>query len=238
MIFYVISRNNILFISCLLCRVKYHFDTHLQSQNGLCERNWKTILQMARNWISSAMLPSSFWWHALKRATEVSNYIPLKINNTLNTPHGLVCGTKADMRNLFPLFSVAYIDYQNKNNQNSFATQTTKAILIGRSDLTNTLQFYHPPTKSIIDTAMYKIDESLIAGPAFALPFDGGIHFNTYCDSNIRLRPPTYPPDTTVFIAENNQYIPARVITIPMLDDTIYTVQKPDGSLLMDSSQL
>ena len=46
-----------------------------QNQNGLCERNWRTVIKMARSWIASHELPSSFWWHALKRATEISNYL-------------------------------------------------------------------------------------------------------------------------------------------------------------------
>ena len=33
-----------------------------QRQNGLCERSWRTVLRMARGWISSALLPPPFWW--------------------------------------------------------------------------------------------------------------------------------------------------------------------------------
>ena len=205
---------------------------HLQSQNGLCERNWRSILLMVRNWIASAMVPSSFWWHAVKRATKVSNYISFEVDNKLTTPHGLVYGKKVDMRNLFPLFAVAYIYCKTNDNQQSYSIQSTKAILIGRSTITNTLQFYHPPTKSTIDTAMYKLDEDLIAGPVFGLPFDGGLHFNTYCSSNIRTRPPTYSPDSTVYYKTPDCYKPATVITIPMLDDSIYTIQCADGSML------
>ena len=94
------------------------------------------------------------------------------------------------------------------------------------------LQFYHPPTKSVIDTAMYKLDESLIAGPPFGLPFDGGIHFHTYCASNNRIRPPTYAPEATVFFRKNNRYEQGTAITIPMMDDIIYTIQCSDGTML------
>jgi len=100
---------------------------HVQSQNGLCQRSWRTLLKMSRNWLVSSLLPSSFWYHALKRATEVSNYLLIKISNKLSTPHQLAYGVKADMKNLFPMFAVSYIGYKN---QKLFANQTTRAIAI------------------------------------------------------------------------------------------------------------
>ena len=86
-----------------------HTPSGRQRQNGLCERNWRTILRMARGWIASHQLLATFWWHAIKRAVEVSNYIPIKIDDTITTPHKLVHGTKPDLRCLLPMFSVAYI---------------------------------------------------------------------------------------------------------------------------------
>ena len=55
-----------------------------QDKNGLCERNWRTIVRMGRSWLNSAQLPSNFWWFALRRATEVSNYLPVKANGKVN----------------------------------------------------------------------------------------------------------------------------------------------------------
>jgi len=118
-----------------------------QNENGLCERNWRSILRMSRSWLASALLPSEFWWYAMKRATEVSNYLPIKINNSLTTPHELVYKQKADLRNLLPMFCVAYPKYKTNANTD---IQSCKAILIGRSDKTHTYQFYHPSTKKII----------------------------------------------------------------------------------------
>ena len=52
---------------------------------------------MARSWLTSSMLPSEYWWYMLKRATEVSNYIPIKVNGTLSFPHELMYDTKPDV---------------------------------------------------------------------------------------------------------------------------------------------
>jgi len=210
---------------------------HLQNQNGLCERNWRELLKMARNWLVSALLPSKFWYHALKRATEISNYLPIKINDRITTPHELVYRKKVDMRNLFPMFCVSYVDYKN---QKSFATQTTKAIVIGRSQTSNILEFYHPSTKSIISSALYRFDESITAGPAFGLEYDGGFHFNKYCESNIHIRPPTYQSNEQIFIHNklNNTYTAVKVITIPTIGSDIYTIQYANGTITQANESL
>lgn len=44
-----------------------------QNENGLVEQNWRTIDRMARSWLSAALLSIEFWYHAVKRAADVSN---------------------------------------------------------------------------------------------------------------------------------------------------------------------
>jgi len=199
-----------------------------QNKNGLCERNWRSVLVMARNWLASALLPCQFWWHALKRSTEISNYFPIRIDNKLTTPHELTYGTKPDMRSIIPIFTVAYVNYQHPK---SFQTQTIRTITIGRSDTTNTPEFYHPSTKQIITSNAYKIDETLTPGPAFNLPYDGGFYFNKYSQGNDHNRPPQFTPNQTVYIQQKDKYISTKIITIPMLDDNTYTLSYPDGSI-------
>ena len=199
-----------------------------QNKNGLCERNWRSVLVMSRNWLASALLPCQFWWHALKRSTEIANYFPIKVDNKLTSPHELTYGTKPDMRSIIPIFSVAYVNYKHPK---TFQTQTIRTITIGRSNTTNTPEFYHPSTKQIITSNAYKIDETLTPGPAFNLPYDGGFYFNKYSQGNDHNRPPIFTPNQIVYIKSSNEYIPTKIITIPMLDDQIYTVSYPDGSI-------
>ena len=80
-----------------------------QHQNGLVERHWQSILSMSRNWLRHSMLPTKYWFFAVKRAVEVANIMPTKHNNTLTTPFELVYKQKPDYRTLLPMFSVAYI---------------------------------------------------------------------------------------------------------------------------------
>lgn len=80
-----------------------------QNQNGLAESNWKSVRYMARAWLTSHLLQSKFWWWALKRATEVSNYIHIRIDNRITTPFELAYDVKPDLRALIPMFSVSYL---------------------------------------------------------------------------------------------------------------------------------
>jgi len=81
-----------------------------QDHNGLAERHWQTMVMMARNWLASAELPATFWFYAVKRAAEVSNYFPYKLENgTYTTPFELVHQRKPDLRVLFKLFGLAAV---------------------------------------------------------------------------------------------------------------------------------
>jgi len=199
-----------------------------QSKNGVCESNWRTLLKMAISWLASSLLPNIYWFFALKRAAEVSNYLPLKINNQLTSPHELAYHTKPDIRNIFPLFSVAYI---TQTDDHLYNNQTICTILVGRSKKSNIIQFYHPQTKKTLSRARCTIDEALVVGPAFGFQYEGGLYINKYCDSTNINKAPTFKPQQKVNVQIKGNLYEAFVITIPAFDDTICTLQLKDGSL-------
>lgn len=157
---------------------------------------------MARGWIASALLKSSFWWYAIKRATEVSNYLPIRVENKHSTPHILAFQQKPDLRNLLPLFAVchirSYYDPDSKRLENT-ASHSTSAILVGRSEHSPSTLFYHPSTGRKIIFDDYYVDETLPAGPAFNLPFQGGFHFHALAQLDDKLCAPTYLPQQKSF---------------------------------------
>ena len=157
-----------------------------QDKNGLSERNWQSILRMLRGWLASSLLPTNFWYYALKRATEVSNYVPIRIDNKLTTPYEMVYQEKPDLRNLFPMFSVGYVSELRDGSKDrlNMHSKTLRAIAVGRSDKSNCLLFYHPPTKQLLTSADFRLDENLAAGPAFGLTYDGGLYINKFLDNN------------------------------------------------------
>jgi hypothetical protein len=84
--------------------------SHYQDKNGLVERHWQTMVSMARNWLASAELPSSFWFFAVCCAAEVCNYFPYLLEDgSVTTLFELVHHKKPDLGVLFKLFSLAAV---------------------------------------------------------------------------------------------------------------------------------
>jgi len=97
-----------------------------QNQNGLVERAWETITNMARSYITDMQMPWCYWYWALRHAVHVANYLPCTVNGLSTTPHELVYGVKPDLRTLFRLFSTGY--------SNTFNLQYEGGIFVGLYD--------------------------------------------------------------------------------------------------------
>ena len=86
-----------------------------QHQNRLVESNWCSVIWMARSWLNSALISSEFWFYVVKGAVQVSNYLYVRLRGQLTPPFEIVYHTKPDIRSLFPLISITYIDKQQDN---------------------------------------------------------------------------------------------------------------------------
>ena len=108
---------------------------HCQSQNGLIKKAWQIITTMSQNWLASNRMPMQFWWFDIKYATQVFNYMPIKYKGSITTPHYLAYKKKPDYRNLFLIFSVAYVkrykDGQKKRKK--LKSQVVKCIVVGNN---------------------------------------------------------------------------------------------------------
>jgi hypothetical protein len=97
------------YLNSLLLHVNTAPDLH-QDKNGLVERHWQMMVLMARNWLASAELPSTFWYFAVKRAAEVCNYFPYKLEDgSFITPFKRAHHSKPDLRVIFKLFGLAAV---------------------------------------------------------------------------------------------------------------------------------
>lgn len=149
-----------------------------QHQNGLVERHWQNIVAMARNWLKSHLLPSSFWFFSVKQAVEIANILPVESKSgVIYTPHERAYKKKVDFRCLFPMFSKAYVKIETEQgggHLQKFKSQTIKTICVGKCPKSDSLLFYHPPSKTIISNADgYRFDNNSPLGPQFDLKYDG-----------------------------------------------------------------
>ena len=79
---------------------------------------------MARNWLRSSLLPTKYWFLAIKGAAEITNILPTKNKEKITTPFESVYNEKVDYRTLFPMFSVAYIRQMREQGTNKSKWQT------------------------------------------------------------------------------------------------------------------
>ena len=199
-----------------------------QSQNGLSEINWRYVCDIARNYLTENLLPSEFWFFALKYAVQVSNYLPIKTNsNTLTTPYHLEYGALPDYRKLLPLFSVAYVKNYDSAPTSTLDSQTVPCILVGNDHKSDGRLFYNPHTKQLIGSSDYRLDTAHPSGPVFGMVYDGGLQFQLYTPTAVDT-PPAFRPGQQVYLPPDHPTFPsvqATVLAIPLSSSSGYTIQ-------------
>ena len=209
-----------------------------QHQNGLVERAWQSAVIMSRNWMKSALLPSKYWYFALKRAIEISNISPTKIDNKVTTPFEAVHQQKVDYRQLFPMFATSYIKQETDSgkHKNKWKSQSLKVICVGSCPDSDGLLFYHPHSKSLLSCGdNYYFDTYLPAGPQFGESYDGRITIHTKSAlQNIHSAPSHEANDTVFFKHSENNYKAAKILSTPFDEDNdVYVIQlQKSGSIL------
>lgn len=177
-----------------------------QNQNGLIESHWKKIMTLARSWLASHLLPTKFWYFAIKQAVQVCNYTPINVKNKWTTAFELMYQQKPDYRNLMPLFSVAYVKRKRDGttHRTKAMSQTLRCICVGNDPKSDGLLFYSPDFKSLIGSADYTLDPIPPSGPICNIPYDGGVQFDLQCDGDTVHRPPAYQLHDTVYCTTTN----------------------------------
>jgi dUTPase len=203
-----------------------------QHQNGLVESHWQSVVSMARSWLTSSLLPSKYWFFAVKRASEVCNLLPTNHLSTVTTPFELVHRKKVDYRLLFPMFSTAYIKYRRADGsvKNKWSTHSLKCIAVGTCRDSDGLLFYHPPSKQVLTCGDgHRFDTFSPSGPQFNEKFDGSFAISSESGNQSIHRPPSFEVNKKIFYrdpANPSSYLSATILTQPHLeDDEPYTVQ-------------
>ena len=214
-----------------------------QHQNGLVERTWQTLSNMARAFINDKQMPRSFWYWAIKHASRTHNIFPVKFDDKLTTPHELVYKSQPDYRQLFRLFSTTYFSHlkDNTKQRSNIQAHTLARIAVGWSDVANGLQVYNPITKELYTTSVFKIDEHNATKSYFNLQYDGGMFSGLYSLDSRQNVPEFYPIGTAVKVPSNTGSSDGYVIAIPTDDpssqsmdsDPLYSIQLIQGGITM-----
>jgi len=191
-----------------------------QDKNGLVERHRQTVVSMARNWLSSAKLPSSFWFFAVRWAAEVYNYFPYKLENgTYSTPFELAHQQKPDLRVLFKMFGLAAVRRERVGDSalNKFDAQSLPMIAVGRCPNSNGLQFYNPASGTIVSSIDYKFQHNVTSGVCFGYHDQPGTFLYRIDEWNY-IFTPKFHLDVEVLVNTHSPPHLAKVIGIPTYD--------------------
>ena len=113
------------------------------------------MVSMARNWLASAELPPSFWFYAVRRAAEVCNYFPFKLEDgEFSTLFQLAHHEKPDLRLLFKPFCLAAVrcELSGDDRLNKFDSQCIPMITLCRCPYSNGLPFFNPHNRLYLST--------------------------------------------------------------------------------------
>jgi hypothetical protein len=208
--------------------------SHRQDKNGLAERHWQTLVTMARTWLASAELPSSFWFYAVRRATEVCNYFPLQLEDgSFITPFELVHAVKPDLRVLFKPFTLAAVRRERVGNETlgKFEAQSTPMITLGRCPTSNGLLFYNPVNNSFVSSIDYTFQPNVTSGARFGYKYSPGTFIYRLDEPNT-IYAPQFPLDSEVDVHTHSPPHRGTITGVPTYNHPdIYVVRFRDGTL-------
>jgi hypothetical protein len=103
-----------------------------QSSNGLVESHWKTMVHMARAYLTEKQMPHNFWFYAITHTARMMNTILGKFKDCLAVPFMLVHRIGHSVRTWTPLFSLCYFHHQ-KDGDNTCTKHMAHTIVIGHA---------------------------------------------------------------------------------------------------------
>ncbi|RVW75477.1 Retrovirus-related Pol polyprotein from transposon TNT 1-94 [Vitis vinifera] len=128
------------------------------SQNGVAERQNRTLKDMVRSMISHSTLPESLWSEAIKTVVYILNRVPSKV--VAKTPYELWTSKKPSIRHLHvwgcPVEARPY-----KPNEKKLDSRTVSCYFVGYSERSRGFKFYDPLTRSFFETGNAKFIEDV-----------------------------------------------------------------------------
>jgi len=205
-----------------------------QDCNGLVERHWQTMVAMARGWLALAESPATFWFSAVKRAAEICNYFPMKLENGSWMTHlELAHGVKPDLRVLFKMFGLAAVKRERIGDTTigKFSAQSIPMIAVGRCPNSTGILFYNPANSTFVSSVDYKFQPNTTSGTHFGYKYQSGTFLYRLDELN-SIFSPKFPIDTSVYVRTHSPPPVTKIIGLPSYDNpNVYTVSFKDGSI-------
>lgn len=141
-------------------RIKMRFSPpHTQALNGIAERSWNTLVDMARAMLHDADLDQKFWGAAMMHSALVRNACPSSAVTTAMTPFELVHGKPFDLSKLRKFGAKAFVHVE-RQHRSKFSDKARTGIYIGHALHSAAHRVYASDTQRVIETAHAKFIEN------------------------------------------------------------------------------
>ncbi|GAA5988537.1 hypothetical protein JCM11641_003308 [Rhodosporidiobolus odoratus] len=129
-----------------------HFRTvpYVHGQNGLIERQWRTLFETVRCWLAESGLPYSFWIHALLAAARVRNISPtISLPNSISPSHAYY-KTIPDLSSLRAWGCVAHIYVEGPRRGSKVEPRSVRGRFVGYEEGVKGWKFWVPEWKKMV----------------------------------------------------------------------------------------
>ncbi|KAJ9546343.1 hypothetical protein OSB04_018886 [Centaurea solstitialis] len=194
-------------------------------QNGVAERQNRTLIEAARSMLSEANLATQFWAEAVNTTCYTQNRSMI-VKRFRRTPYELFRNRKPSIEHLH-IFGCVYYILNNKDNLGKFDSKSDDGIFLGYSSISKTYRVFNKRRQTIEETIHVKFDES---GPTFPHPHDNS-EINQWADSffqvpDIPIADPS-PQDLPDGFEEDPPTPPTQISIPPIINATPITQVTP-----------
>ncbi|GJV88614.1 putative ribonuclease H-like domain-containing protein [Tanacetum coccineum] len=126
-------------------------------QNGVVERQNRTLVEVARTMLSAAKVPLYFWAEAIATSFLTQNR-SLVIPRHEKTPYHIINGQKPSIKFFHPFGSLCYI-VRDGENLDKMKEKGDACIFVGYSTQSRAYRVYNKRTKVIFETIHVNFDE-------------------------------------------------------------------------------
>ena len=132
---------------------------HTQAQNGVAEREWNTLLDMATAMLNDAGLEKKFWGAAVLHSAFIRNICPASAVSSSTTPFEMIHGRKFDASMLRKFGATAFVHIE-KPSRKKFDNKARRGIYLGHALHNRTHLIFIPDTHRIVESIHVKFNEN------------------------------------------------------------------------------
>ena len=132
-------------------------------QNGVAERDNRTLMEGIICMLNESKLPGTFWWDAVAAFVHVHNRSPTAANRSSTTPYELWHKSKPNVSHFRVFGCTAYVHIK-KDKRKQLRSHSQKCVFIGYPPNYKAWSFWNPVSKKEVISNSVEFDERYFPG--------------------------------------------------------------------------